>query len=87
MPHPPKRQPHSGENENIPIRVIRNPSQRIVPSRKRRQQAKETSSLDNRRVGHAGGIAMQVADAEEQEGEVKGEEKEEEGDGGAESGE
>lgn len=69
-----------------PVGIVENTSQRVIPSRKRRQQPEEPSGLDDRRVRRALGIAVQVSDAEEQEGQVQGEEEGEECDGGTERG-
>lgn len=76
------------DNEyDIPVRIIRDTRNSIIPRRKRRQQTEKASSLDDGRVRLACGAPMQVSDAEEQERHVEGEEEEEEGDGGAEGAE
>ena len=74
-----------GDN-NVPIRVVHDTRQCIVPSRKRRQQSKKPSRFDDWRVRFAHRVPMQVADAEKQESEIEGEEKDEESDCGAECG-
>ena len=71
----------------IPVRIICDTSQSIVPSQERCQQSEETASLHDVQVGRALGGALQVGDAEEEEGHIKGEEEREEGDGRAEGAE
>ena len=72
---------------NVPVAVIRNTGQRVVPGHKRRQQREESSGLENGRVGRIHGVAVEVGNAEEHESHVEGEEEGEEGDRGAESAE
>ena len=77
---------HNRHNKET-ITIIRNPRQRIIPRRERAQQREKSARLYNRGVGVAGGVAVEVADAEEHEGHVEGEEEGEEGDGGFEGAE
>lgn len=72
---------------NVPVAIVRNPGQRIVPGHKRRQQCEESSSLENGRVGHIHGVTVEVGNAEQHESHVEGEEEGEEGDSRAESAE
>lgn len=72
---------------NVPVAIIRNTGQRIIPGHERRQQREESSGLENGRVGHIHGVAVEVGDAEEHESHVEGEEEGEEGDSRAESAE
>lgn len=65
----------------IPVRIIRNARQRVVPSRKGCQQSEKAPSLDHRGIRVVGGVALQVANAEEEEGQIEGEEQKEERDG------
>lgn len=87
MQPPDEIAPYDDGNRDIPIRIIRNARQRVIPRRKRRQQTKEASRLDDRGIGLARRVPMQVSDAEEQKGEVEGEEEGKKGDGGAEGAE
>ena len=64
------------------ITVIRNPRKRVIPRHEGRQEREEATRLDDGRVGLAGGGAVEVADPQEHEGQVEGEEEGEEGDGG-----
>ena len=59
---------------HIPIGIIRNPRQRIIPSQERRQEPEKAAGFDKRGVRVPRGIAMQVSDAEEEESEIEGEE-------------
>lgn len=65
----------------IPVRIIRDTRQRVVPGRKGCQQSEKAPSLDHRGIRVVGGVALQVANAEEEEGQIEGEEQEEERDG------
>ena len=69
------------KENNAPIRIIRNTSQRIIPSQERRQDSEEATSFDDRWVWHAGSIAVKVTDAEEHERHIETEKQREEGDG------
>ena len=72
---------------NIPVAIIRNTGQRIIPGHERRQQREESSGLENGRVGHIHGVAVEVGNAEQHESHVEGEEEGEEGNGRAQSAE
>lgn len=63
------------------IPVIRDTGQRIVPRHEGSEDAKVAPSLDDHGLGSAI-LAVQVADGEQQEGEIEEEEEQEEGDGG-----
>lgn len=65
----------------LPVRVVGNTSQGVVPSHESGDESEEASCLDDWCVGFALGVALEVADAEEQEGHVESEEEGEEGDG------
>ena len=67
----------------IPIRVIENTSQRIVPGRERGQQSEKASGFDDWWVRQAGLIGVQISDTKEHESHVQSEEQKEERDGGA----
>ena len=67
------------DNVHSPVRIVQDTRQRVIPRRERGQQAEEAAGFDDGRIGHAGAVGMQVADAEEQEGQVEGEEEGEEG--------
>lgn len=69
--------------EDTPVRIIRDTRQSIVPGRERRQQPKEAAGFVDGHVDLAGRVALQVADAEEEKGQIEREEEEEEGDGRA----
>lgn len=64
--------------KSVPVRVIQDTSESIVPGQERRQQCEEAPSLFDREVDPAFGVRVQVRDSEEQESHVKGEEQGEE---------
>lgn len=70
-----------------PVGIIHDPGQRIVPRQKRRQQPKEATRFDDGRVRRVRGGAVQVAEAEQQEGEIERQEEEKEGERGPQGGE
>ena len=70
----------------LPVRVIQHACQSVVPRRESGQQAKEAAGLDDRLAGLAHGVAVQPADAQEEEGQVEEEEEAEEGNGGPQRG-
>ncbi len=82
-----EREPNSrnmitgGNRENIPVRVIRNTSQSIIPSQESGEEREETSGLNDRWIGRARRVTVEIANAEKHEGHVEREEKGEEGDG------
>lgn len=65
---------------NIPVAVVRNTSQRVVPGQESSQETKEATSLDDGWVGLALGVPVEVTDAEQEESKIEGEEEQEEGD-------
>ena len=71
----------SGNRVNIPVRVIRNTSQSIIPSQESGEEREETSGLNNWWIGRARRVTVEIANAEKHEGHVEREEKGEEGDG------
>lgn len=68
-----------GDNEEA-VGVVRNTGERIVPGQECRKDTESASSLDAAFVGSAAAV-LEVANAEEEEGHVKGEEQQEESDG------
>ena len=65
----------------LPVRVVGNTSQGVVPSHESSDESEEASCLDDWCVWFALGVTVEVADAEEHEGHVEREEEGEEGDG------
>lgn len=63
------------------VAAVGNTGKGVVPSSKGSQQTKETTGLDDRRVGLASIITLDVTDTEKQEREVEEQEQQEEGDG------
>ena len=79
-----EHQPNSisgGDRENLPVRIIRNTSQSIIPSHESGEEREETSGLDNWWVGRTRRVTVEIPNAEKHEGHVEREEKGEEGDG------
>lgn len=76
----------SNGNDEEAVAVIGQTSESVVPSGERSQEAEETTSLDD---GGSGGAisANQVANTQQQEGDVQEEEQQEEGNGRAEGAE
>ena len=70
-----------GDRENIPVRIIRNTSQSIIPSQESGEEGEETPGLDDWWIGCAHRVTVEIANAEQHEGHVKAEEKGEEGNG------
>lgn len=64
------------------ITIIRQPSQANIPRLERREQRKKPAGLDNRLIGRRGAVAVDVSDAEQQEGDVDGDEDAAEDEGG-----
>ena len=71
------RQPNSrhvitrGDRESIPVRVIRNTSQSIIPSQESSEEREETSGFDDWWVGRAHRITVEIANAKKHEGQVE----------------
>ena len=82
-----EREPNSrniitgGDRENIPVRVVRNTSQSIIPSQESGEEREETSGLDDWGIGRAGRVTVEIANAEKHEGHVEREEQGKERDG------
>ena len=57
-------------NEEETVTVIRQTGQTDIPREERRQQRKQPTSLDDGLVRHGRAVAVDVADSEEQEGDV-----------------
>lgn len=76
----------SNRDDEEAVAVISQTSEGIVPSGERSQEAEETTSLDDGSGGGAVG-ADQVADTQQQEGQIQEEEQQEEGNGRAEGAE
>lgn len=73
----------SNRNDEEAVAGIGNTGQGIVPGHESSEKGKETASLDD--AGGGGAVsANKVADTEQEEGQVQGEEEGEEGHGGAE---
>lgn len=77
----------SDGNDEETVAVISKTSQGVVPGRESSQEAEESTGHLDVGVGAAVGTALQVGDAEQEEGQVQGEEQHEEGDGGLEGAE
>lgn len=72
---------HGDEEEGVS--AVEDTGERVVPGGESGDDAEGTTGADAASLRHTGG-GLEVADAEQQKGEVEGEEEEEEGDGGAE---
>ena len=70
-----------GDDEEA-VRAIGDTSESIVPSQERSHETEGATGDDATALGSRA-VVLEIADAEEEEGEVKGEEEGEEGDGGA----
>lgn len=75
------REVRDGDDEEA-VRCIGDTGQGVVPGQERGQDTKGTSSAGQADMGFAAGRRVEVGDAEEEEGQVQGEEQQEEGDGG-----
>jgi hypothetical protein len=73
-------------DEEERVAVVQDTSKSVVPSEESSCKTKGTACGDARLVW-GGRVVLQVTNAEEEEGEIKGEEQEEEGDCGTEGGE
>ena len=71
-----------GDDEEA-VGVVGDTGEGVVPGGEGGEQAEEAAGLDDGRVGLALGVAVDVADTEQQEGQVEEEEEQEEGHGGA----
>lgn len=71
-----------GDDEEA-VAAVGNTGQGVVPGGKGSQETEETTGLDDRRVGLAVGVALEVTDTEQQEGDIEEEEQEEESHGGS----
>jgi len=60
--------------EWLPVGAVRNTGERIVPGQECRKDTESASSLDAAFVGSAAAV-LEVANAEEEEGHVEGEEQ------------
>ena len=65
----------SNRHDEEAVAAVGNTSQGIVPGGKCSQETEETTRLDDRRVGLAGSVGTQVANAKQQEGHIKEEEE------------
>lgn len=71
---------HLQERQGVPVAVIRDTGQSVIPSQESGQKTEKATRLDDRWVWHAFGVAVEIADAEQEESEIEGEEEEEKGD-------
>ena len=80
--HPPG--PWHGEDRNPEetVRIIGQPSQTHIPRLKSRQQRKEPAGFDHGMVGLGRAVAVDVPDAQQQKGEIDGDEDSAEDKGG-----
>lgn len=74
-------------NREETVTVIRQPSERDIPRQKSSQQREQTASFDDGGIGHGGAVAVNVADTQEEEGDVDGDKNGGEGEGGFEAAE
>lgn len=72
------------ESADVPVAIIRNTGEGVIPSQEGGQKSEKASSFDDGWVRVTFLVAVEIADAEQEEGEIEGEEEGEEGDGGAE---
>lgn len=75
-----------GDDEEA-VASIGDTGEGIVPGGESSQETEETTGLLDVGVGVAVGTALQVCDTEQEEGQIQGEEQQEEGDGGLEGAE
>lgn len=69
-------------NREETVAVICQPSERDVPRQESSQQREQPTGLDDGGVGHGGAVAVDVADTQEEEGDIDGDEDGGEGEGG-----
>ncbi len=50
--------------EDIPVRVIRDTSQGVVPGKESGEQGEEAACLEDGRIGHVHGVTVEIANAE-----------------------
>lgn len=67
-------------NADVPVAVIRNTGQSVVPSQESGHNTKSATRLDERWAWRAFRSAYGITEGEEEESEIKCEEEEEEGD-------
>lgn len=78
----------SNRHDEEAVAVVGQTSQSVIPSGKGSQETEETTRHDDGLVGSTGGgVALDVTDTEQEEGQVQEEEKQEEGHGGTEGAE
>jgi hypothetical protein len=70
-------------NDEEAVAAVGNTGQGVVPGSEGCHETKETTGLDDGRVGLAGAVALDVADTEEEEGEIEEEEQQEESHSGS----
>lgn len=70
-----------GDDEEA-VAGVGNTGQGVVPGGKGRQQTEEATGLNDRRVGLARVVALNVANSEQQEGQVQSQEEREESNSG-----
>ena len=63
-----------------PVGVVQYTCQSIVPSQERCEKAKESSGLDDWRIGRTGRVAAEIANAQQKKGHIESEEEQEESD-------
>ena len=72
---------------DIPVRIIGNTSQSVVPGQESREKCEETASFDDRRIRHVHCVAVEVSDTEQHECHIQRKEQCEESNGRAEGAE
>lgn len=77
----------SDRDDEEAVASIGDTSEGIIPCRESSQETEETTGLLDVGVGVAVRTALQVGNTEQEEGQVQGEEQQEEGDGGLEGAE
>lgn len=71
-----------GDDEEA-VAAVGNTGQSVVPGGEGSQEAEETTGFDDGRVGLARAVALDVADTQQEEGEIEPEEQQEESHGGS----
>lgn len=72
------------KREDVPVAVVCNTGEGVVPSQEGGQKSEKASGFDDGWVRVTFLVAVEIADAEQEESDIEGEEEAEEGDGGAE---
>jgi len=72
------------QKKSVPVRIIQDTSECVVPGQESRQQREEATSLLDRGIDLTFGVGRQICNREKQECHVKGEEQGKESDGRAE---